>query len=91
MAKKSKEDFIKESKEVHGEKYNYIKVDYITSKIKVIIGCPIHGDFEQIPSNHLKGVGCKACGIIKRSITQRTNEKDFIYTYVNHFNCFMQK
>lgn len=78
MAKKSKEDFIKESKEVHGEKYNYIKVDYITSKIKVIIGCPIHGDFEQIPSNHLKGVGCKACGIIKRSITQRTNEKDFI-------------
>ena len=28
---------------------------------KVIITCPIHGDFEQLSYNHLQGKGCPKC------------------------------
>jgi very-short-patch-repair endonuclease len=41
---------------------------------KVMITCPIHGDFPQTPNNHLKGSGCKSCGRNKRS----SNTLEFI-------------
>jgi len=50
--------FIKRSKKVHNNKYDYSKVVYVNSNKKVIIGCPIHGDFLQAPADHLKGHGC---------------------------------
>jgi hypothetical protein len=61
---KTKEDFIREAKEVHGDKYDYSKVEYINSKTKVCIICPEHGEFWQIPYDHLKGCGCQKCGFI---------------------------
>jgi hypothetical protein len=54
--------FINESKSIHGDKYDYSLVDYVNSKTKIKIICPIHGEFEQIPSNHLRGKGCLYCG-----------------------------
>jgi len=56
-------DFIKKSKEIHNNKYNYDKVDYYDNNTKVIITCPIHGDFLQTPSGHKRGYGCKSCTI----------------------------
>jgi hypothetical protein len=55
------EEFIKRAKEKYGDLYNYSKVDYKNSKDKVIIICPDHGEFEQIPSNHLRGHNCLKC------------------------------
>ncbi|MBR6517589.1 MAG: DUF723 domain-containing protein [Bacilli bacterium] len=55
------EEFINKSKEVHGNKYNYSKVNYINSETKVIIICPTHGEFEMKPSMHLSGQGCPKC------------------------------
>lgn len=49
------------SKKVHGDKYIYDKVAYKGPRNKVIITCPIHGDFEQAPYNHLTGYGCLKC------------------------------
>ena len=47
---------------VHGNKYDYSKSIYVKAKEKVIITCPIHGDFEQRPQDHvLKGCGCQKC------------------------------
>ena len=54
-------EFIKRAKEIHGNKYDYGKIDYKNAFTEVIIGCPIHGDFEQQPSNHIKGSGCPKC------------------------------
>jgi len=54
-------DFIKKSKIVHGDDFDYSKVNYINSKTKVIIGCPIHGDFKQMPNYHIMGQGCPIC------------------------------
>lgn len=55
-------EFIRRAKEVHGDKYDYSKTNFICKKNKVIITCPIHGDFEQLPLNHLAGRGCPECG-----------------------------
>ena len=48
--KKTKEQFIAEAKNVHGDKYDYSKVVYIDANTKVTIICPIHGMFFQKPN-----------------------------------------
>ena len=55
------EKFIEKAKKVHGDKYDYSKVEYINNHTKVCIICPIHGEFWQTPQHHLKGVGCPKC------------------------------
>lgn len=45
--KMTTEEFIAKAREVHGDKYDYSKVNYINNSTKVIIICPIHGEFEQ--------------------------------------------
>lgn len=56
--------FIKKSQQIHGSKYDYSKVDYISSKTPVTIICPIHGEFLQKPQVHLSGSGCPTCGYL---------------------------
>lgn len=53
--------FIEESKKIHGDKYDYSKVNYVNSSTLVNIICPQHGEFSQTPLNHLKGQGCPKC------------------------------
>ena len=73
---KSVTDFINEAKRVHGDKYDYSKVEYKGSNIKVCIICPEHGEFWQTPANHLTGCGCKKCGyFIVGDIKRDTKEK----------------
>jgi hypothetical protein len=57
----SVDEFIEKAKEVHGNKYDYSKVEYQGNKDKVCIICPEHGDFWQIPANHLRYKGCPKC------------------------------
>lgn len=57
-----KETFIERSNKIHNHKYNYLKVNYINSKTKVCIICPLHGEFWQTPTAHMEGNGCKLCG-----------------------------
>ena len=59
--RKTTEQFIKEANEVHDNKYSYEKTNYIKNQIKVIIECPIHGEFEQNPLSHIQGCGCPNC------------------------------
>lgn len=57
-SKLNTELFIQRAKDVHGDKYDYSKTNYIYSKELVTITCRKHGDFEQIAREHLKGAGC---------------------------------
>ena len=75
---KSKEKFINEAKLVHGDKYDYSKVNYVNSFNKIKILCPEHGEFEQQPNNHLVGKGCVLCGKIKSGNKQIKSKEDFI-------------
>lgn len=62
MKKYKTEIFIQKSIQIHGDKYNYDKVKYINSHTKVIITCPNHGDYTQLPTNHISGKnGCPIC------------------------------
>ena len=58
----SKEDFIKKAIEIHGDKYDYSKVDYVKAIKKVCIICSEHGEFWQTPASHTQGNGCPECG-----------------------------
>lgn len=57
----STEDFIRRGKEHFGDKFDYSKTVYVNKRTKVIITCPVHGDFEQIAQEHLEGHGCNQC------------------------------
>ena len=85
MKRLTTEEFIKKAKEVHGDKYNYSKTVYIKNREKIKIICPIHGEFEQSPKNHLNGFNCPFCGNISRSISQKTNKEEFIKKAKNIF------
>ena len=61
--------FIEKAQKTHGDKYIYDKVVYVNSRTKVIITCPKHGDFEQIPSSHIRGNGCYSCGKENQRLT----------------------
>ena len=59
--RKTLEEFIRDAKEIHKDKYLYNNTEYINNYTKVIITCPIHGDFKQTCSDHLGGSGCPNC------------------------------
>ena len=52
------ESFIEKAKTIHGDKYDYSKVNYVNNHTKVCIIDKECGEFWQLPSNHLKGCGC---------------------------------
>ena len=74
----TKEEFIEKAKKVHGNKYDYSKVEYIDSKHKVAIICPEHGEFFQKANTHLQGSGCRKCSTEKVAKLQRLSTDDFI-------------
>lgn len=53
--------FLQKAKEVHGDKFDYSKVEYQNAQSKVCIICPEHGQFWQTPNSHLRGAGCPKC------------------------------
>lgn len=70
--------FIKKAIKIHGDKYNYNKVNYVRAIDKVIIICKDHGDFLQSPNIHLSGKGCKKCGDLQTGSKLKSNTNDFI-------------
>ncbi len=54
-------EFIEKAKNIHGDKYDYSKTEYIDSKTKICIICPEHGEFWQRPNDHLNKKGCPKC------------------------------
>ena len=65
-------------KKVHGEKYNYLKFIYKSSKEKSIIICDIHGEFYQSHSSHKQGFGCVKCGREKTIKGSQLNQKNVV-------------
>ena len=58
------EEWIQRCKEIHGDTYDYSKMDYVRHQDKVTITCKIHGDFEMLIGNHVhktRPQGCPGC------------------------------
>jgi len=81
---KSLEQFIKEAKKLHKDKYDYSLVDYKNCKIKVKIICKKCGlVFEVTPLNHLySSSGCPYCNFSKgeQKIKNFLNENGIDFT-----------
>lgn len=73
--KHTNESFIKKTREIHGDKFDYSNVEYVSVHKKVIIMCPEHGEFEQTPANHFKGRGCPDCGGSKKHYNESFIQK----------------
>lgn len=92
MNKKTRDEFIEDAKEKHGDKYSYEKTEYVNNHTKVCITCSKHGDFWQTPNSHLSGRGCPTCAkylnLTKRFIKRAVkNHNSFIdYSKVEYVN-----
>jgi hypothetical protein len=71
-------DFIIKSSNKHNNKYDYSKVKYLNNSTNVVIICPEHGEFEQLPTHHLSGNGCPKCGQLKSIEPLKKDTKQFI-------------
>ena len=71
-------EFVEKARKVHGDKYDYSKVEIGKMHSKVCIICPQHGEFWQTPSKHLLGQGCPRCNIEKRSNEKKMTSDEFI-------------
>lgn len=68
--KNTNDDILEKFISIHGDKYDYSKVDFKDMNSPVIIICPDHGEFEQTPSTHYHGKsGCAKCVYDERRIT----------------------
>jgi very-short-patch-repair endonuclease len=59
--KKTTNEFVEQSKSLHGNKYDYSEVVYIEANAPVTILCSEHGPFNQRPNYHVRGGGCPGC------------------------------
>jgi len=89
---KNNEKFIFDAIKIHGNKFDYKNINYISSHNEIKIICSIHGEFKQTPSNHLKGHGCTYCTYNNKNIETFIEEGDKIhnnkydYSKVNYRN-----
>jgi predicted GIY-YIG superfamily endonuclease len=70
-------EFVEKAVEVHGKQYDYSLVKYINNRINVVLICKLHGQFEQNPSSHLQGSGCKTCAYDKIKKDNWIDKKEF--------------
>lgn len=83
--------FIEKAKKIHGNKYNYIYVDYKNARTKVKIFCSTHNIFEQTPNKHLKGQGCPHCASSLGELKIRKFLEDMEIPFIskkNFFDCY---
>lgn len=70
------DEFIVTAKEKHGDKYQYPEKCPSLSE-KMLIICPIHGVFKQMPTKHLQGQGCPGCVGVKISKSKTYSHEEF--------------
>ncbi len=82
----STDEFIRRAKEIHGDRYDYSKVNYINTTTKITIICKTHGAFNQPPGCHLRGNHCSKCAgcakldseeFIRRAKAKHGNQYDY--------------
>lgn len=77
--------FIDKANTTHGNKYDYSKTEYLTARDKIVVTCPIHGDFEIKAANHINnGQGCRECGYMYSTL----KKKDWIAKAKNRKGIF---
>ena len=58
----SPDEFLAMAKEVHGDRYDYDRLEYTGMRSPIIVHCTDHGYISMMASNHLRTAGCPECG-----------------------------
>lgn len=92
-SKLSNELFINKAKQIHDDTCDYSNVNYINGNTKIKILCKIHGEFKQLPMNHLKGRKCPVCSnrhkITNELFIEKANKihgDKYDYSQINYIN-----
>jgi hypothetical protein len=72
------ETFIAKARAVHGDRYDYSKVEYVRAQELVTIICSKHGEFRQQATVHLSNHGCKLCAIENNPNSKPRSNEAFI-------------
>ena len=100
MKRLTTDEFIIRAKDIHGNKYDYSKSVYINAATKVCIICPEHGEFWQLPNNHLKGCGCPKCSnndrissneYINKFLSMKEPSRELIINLIDKIEIFEDK
>ena len=86
-------EFKSRATKTHNGLYDYSKSFYTTRREKLIIICPIHGEFEQRAYSHLDGVGCMKCCRVDTEIfiERATKTHNGLYDYSKSFYTLTNK
>ena len=79
------EDFKKKYYEKFGHNLIFDKSVYVANNVKMVVTCPIHGDFEQTPNKLLNGCGCHECAKVNKHNIQTLTQEQFIDRINNVF------
>lgn len=60
-SRKSFESYVNRARAVHGERFEYLGVEYENAQAYLMVYCREHGEFRQLANSHLNGVGCIKC------------------------------
>jgi len=72
-------EFIIKANLIHNNKFDYSNIEYTNTTTKTNIKCVKHGEFYQLPSSHLQGVGCPKCNYEKLALIKVSKaESDFL-------------
>lgn len=73
---------------IHHNKYIYVE-NYINSKLKIKIICPIHGEFYKLAYSHIKlGEGCHKCSFKEKTKTHDDFVKDANKIHHNRYKYY---
>lgn len=94
MKKLTTKEVIEKIIKIHGDKYDYSKVNYVNNRTKICIVCPKHGEFMVIPDNFInKKSKCPICSanelsekfrLTKEEVIEKSNIKhQYKYKYLD--------
>lgn len=84
-ARYTTEEFKVFLKAVHGDKYDYSKLIYVDSSVKIEVVCKEHDSFWISPKDHKQGAGCIKCSSAVRGFNKRTTPEDFLKKFQSVF------
>ena len=76
-------EFIKRSKNMHGDRFLYHKTKYKNYRTPIIVTCKKHGDIETAVGRHLQSYGCPGC--VFDNNPKRWDTKKFVEKAVERF------
>lgn len=75
---KTVDNFLKIAHEVHGDEYDYSRIEYNGRRTPMAIVCKRHGVFYQTAQTHIKGSGCPKCAIERNAESQKIGLPEFV-------------